>query len=100
MMFGRSVNSTKFSGDFEQQVAAPLDLLGSPREGETQFAQPIDVHRLESRIPAATLSIENSGLGKALSTFAVSVGVVAVYEGILAIWFWNTVRGNKLANPN
>jgi len=33
--------------------------------------------------------MENSGLGKALSTFAVSVGVVAVYEGILAIWFWN-----------
>ncbi len=33
--------------------------------------------------------MENSGLGKALSTFAVSVGEVAAYEGILAIWFWN-----------
>jgi hypothetical protein len=32
---------------------------------------------------------EYSGLGKTISTFAVGVGVVAVYYGILAIWFWN-----------
>jgi len=32
---------------------------------------------------------EYSGLGKTASTFAVGVGVVAVYYGILAIWFWN-----------
>lgn len=32
---------------------------------------------------------EYSGLGKTTSTFAVGVGVVAVYYGILAIWFWN-----------
>jgi hypothetical protein len=34
---------------------------------------------------------EYSGLGKTASTFAVSVGVVAVYYGILAIWFWNMI---------
>jgi hypothetical protein len=32
---------------------------------------------------------EYAGLGKTISTFAVGVGVVAVYYGILAIWFWN-----------
>jgi hypothetical protein len=35
--------------------------------------------------------MENSGLGKALSTFALSVRVVAVYYGILTIWFWNMI---------
>lgn len=34
---------------------------------------------------------EYAGLGKTASTFAVSVGVVAVYYGILAIWFWNFI---------
>jgi hypothetical protein len=32
---------------------------------------------------------EYAGLGKTISTFAVGVGVVAIYYGILAIWFWN-----------
>ena len=34
---------------------------------------------------------EYAGLGKVLSTFAVSLGVVAVYYAILAIWFWNMI---------
>jgi hypothetical protein len=34
---------------------------------------------------------EYAGLGKTISTFAVGVGVVAVYYGILAIWFWNMI---------
>jgi hypothetical protein len=34
---------------------------------------------------------EYSGLGKTASTFAVGVGVVAVYYAILAIWFWNMI---------
>lgn len=34
---------------------------------------------------------EYSGLGKTASTFAVSAGVVAVYYGILVIWFWNLI---------
>jgi len=34
---------------------------------------------------------EYSGLGKTASTFAVGVGVVAVYYGILAIWFWTMI---------
>ena len=34
---------------------------------------------------------EYSGLGKALSTFAVSLGVVAIYYAILVIWFWNMI---------
>ncbi|MGB8475001.1 MAG: hypothetical protein WCE61_13025 [Candidatus Acidiferrum sp.] len=32
---------------------------------------------------------EYAGLGKTASTFAVSFGVVAVYYGILILWFWN-----------
>lgn len=31
---------------------------------------------------------EYAGLGKSLTTFAVSFGIVAVYYGILAAWFW------------
>ena len=40
---------------------------------------------------------EYTGLGKTATTFAISVGVVAVYYGILAIWFWNMIP-NQLAN--
>jgi hypothetical protein len=40
---------------------------------------------------------EYSGLGKTASTFAISVGVVVVYYGILAIWFWNMIP-TRLAN--
>jgi hypothetical protein len=29
--------------------------------------------------------------GKSTTTFAIIVGVVAVYYGILAIWFWNMI---------
>ena len=36
-------------------------------------------------------SQEYSGLGKSLSTFAVSLGVVAVYYGILVAWFWHMI---------
>jgi hypothetical protein len=32
---------------------------------------------------------EYSGLGKTISTFAVSMGIVGVYYGILILWFWN-----------
>ena len=34
---------------------------------------------------------EYVGLGKSLSTFAVSFGIVAVYYGILVAWFWHLV---------
>jgi hypothetical protein len=34
---------------------------------------------------------EYAGLGKAMSTFAVSASVVAVYYAILAVWFWNLI---------
>jgi len=40
---------------------------------------------------------EYSGLGKTASTFAISVGVVAVHYGILAIWFWNMIP-TQIAN--
>ena len=36
---------------------------------------------------------EYADLGKTASTFAVSVGLVALYYGILAIWFWNMIPG-------
>jgi hypothetical protein len=32
-----------------------------------------------------------SGLGKGLSTFLVSLGIVVVYYAILVIWFWNLI---------
>jgi hypothetical protein len=31
---------------------------------------------------------EYAGLGKSLSTFAVSLGIVVAYYGILVVWFW------------
>jgi|SRR6266851_187195 len=34
---------------------------------------------------------EYAGLGKAMTTFAVSLGFVAVYYAILAVWFWNMI---------
>lgn len=34
---------------------------------------------------------EYSGLGKTRRTFAVSMGIVAVYYGILILWFWNMI---------
>jgi hypothetical protein len=34
---------------------------------------------------------EYAGLGKNLSTFAVSFGVVVVYYGILVMWFWEMI---------
>lgn len=34
---------------------------------------------------------EYAGLGKSLSTFAVSLGIVAVYYGILVAWFWHII---------
>jgi len=34
---------------------------------------------------------EYAGLGKSLSTFAISFGVVAVYYGILVAWFWHMI---------
>lgn len=40
---------------------------------------------------------EYAGLRKTASTFAISLGVVAVYYGILAIWFWNLIP-TQIAN--
>lgn len=34
---------------------------------------------------------EYSGLGKSLSTFTVTLGIVAVYYGILVVWFWHMI---------
>lgn len=46
---------------------------------------------------------EHLGLGKSLSTFAVSFGVVAVYYGLLVVWFWHLVpvaaAGNEYRSP-
>jgi hypothetical protein len=40
---------------------------------------------------------EYAGVGKTATTFAISLGVVAVYYGILAIWFWNMIPA-QIAN--
>lgn len=34
---------------------------------------------------------EYAGLGKSLSTFAVSFGIVAIYYAILVVWFWHLI---------
>jgi hypothetical protein len=34
---------------------------------------------------------EYVGLGQSLSTLAVSLGIVAVYYGILVAWFWHLI---------
>lgn len=34
---------------------------------------------------------EYAGLGKSLTTFAISFGIVAVYYGILVAWFWHMI---------
>ena len=34
---------------------------------------------------------EYHGLGKSLSTFAVSFGIVGVYYAILVVWFWHLI---------
>jgi len=34
---------------------------------------------------------EYAGLGKTISTFSVSMGIVAVYYAILILWFWNMI---------
>ena len=34
---------------------------------------------------------EYAGLGKSVTTFAVSFGIVAVYYGIMIAWFWHLI---------
>lgn len=41
---------------------------------------------------------EYAGLGKSLSTFAVSFGVVAAYYAILVVWFWHLIPSPGTAN--
>jgi hypothetical protein len=41
---------------------------------------------------------EYSGLGKSLSTFAVSFGIVAVYYSILVAWFWHLIPVSAAGN--
>ncbi len=41
---------------------------------------------------------EYAGLGKSLSTFAVSLGIVAVYYAILVAWFWHLIPVAAAAN--
>jgi hypothetical protein len=41
---------------------------------------------------------EYAGLGKSLSTFAISFGVVAVYYGILVVWFWHMIPFSAASN--
>ena len=41
---------------------------------------------------------EYSGLGKSWNTFAVSLGIVAVYYGILVAWFWHIIPFSAIKN--
>jgi uncharacterized RDD family membrane protein YckC len=34
---------------------------------------------------------KNAGLGKSVTPFAISFVIVALYYGILVIWFWHTI---------
>jgi hypothetical protein len=37
---------------------------------------------------------EFAGLGQGLSTFLISLGIVAAYYGVLACWFWRSVAAS------
>lgn len=37
---------------------------------------------------------EFAGLGQGLSTFLISLGIVAAYYGVLAYWFWRSVAAS------
>ena len=41
---------------------------------------------------------EYSGLGKGLSTFLVSLAIVAVYYTILVVWFWRMIPRNPVTD--
>lgn len=41
---------------------------------------------------------EYAGLGQSLSTFAVCLGIVAVYYGILVAWFWHIIPFTTASN--
>jgi len=41
---------------------------------------------------------EYAGLGKSISTFAISFGIVAVYYGILVAWFWHMIPFTSAKN--
>jgi hypothetical protein len=41
---------------------------------------------------------EYAGLGKSLSTFAVSLGIVVAYYGILVVWFWRMISPSSAHN--
>lgn len=41
---------------------------------------------------------EYHGLGKSVSTFAISLGIVAVYYGILVVWFWHMIPFSAARN--
>jgi hypothetical protein len=41
---------------------------------------------------------EYAGLGKSVTTFAVSFGIVAVYYGILVAWFWKMIPFSAAQN--
>jgi hypothetical protein len=41
---------------------------------------------------------EYVGLGKSLSTFAVTFGIVAIYYGILVVWFWHMIPSAAAQN--
>lgn len=41
---------------------------------------------------------EYAGLGKSVTTFAVSFGIVVVYYGILVVWFWHMIPSSGAQN--
>ena len=41
---------------------------------------------------------EYAGLGKSISTFAISLGIVVVYYGILVVWFWHMIPSTPPQN--
>jgi hypothetical protein len=41
---------------------------------------------------------EYVGLGKSLSTFAITFGIVAVYYAILVVWFWHMIPSTAAQN--
>ncbi len=76
------------AADFEEQVVAPLDLLGYTGKGKTEFAKMIDVHEARFR-PGDSRSVcsdDITGVGSGTSTCGNTTAIVRVHA-ILGLEF-------------
>ena len=95
-------------------MAFAAGMLGAAARQFAHIGQGATLSNLVSRVAVVTaiLSLlmiaaagrpwrrEYAGLGKSLSTFAVSFSVVAVYYTILVVWFWHLIPAAAATRKN